>query len=171
MTATEKIKEITITSVNNAVLTSINTINYNDLIVYERDVSGKITLISVNSPLANKITRSVAQNSKDIIDYNLKNGVPTPIGAFTGVGILSGRGKTIFLKIYNIESVICDFASEFVESGINQTLHRLYLFVDVTASIMFTKEDKNIKTSSKILLAENIIVGEIPDFYLNNDKS
>lgn len=169
--ATEKIREVAINSVNDAVLTSITVINYNDLIVFERDTSGQVSLISVNSLISNEINRSVAQSAKTKIDNYLKNGVPIPVGTFSGIGFLSGKGKNVYLKVYNVESVICTFKSKFEDAGINQTLHSLYLSVEVTASLMFNGKDKYIKTSSEVLLAENLIVGKIPDIYLNSSKN
>ncbi|MBR3696688.1 MAG: hypothetical protein IKM97_00200 [Clostridia bacterium] len=52
-----------------------------------------------------------------------------------------------------------------MESGINQTLHRIFL--DVTTNIDIITPFNIIGNSynTKILLAENIIIGEVPENY------
>jgi sporulation protein YunB len=170
-TATEKIKEVAIFSVNDAVLNSISLLNYDDLVVYEKDTTGQIALISINSTLSNKINRTVSDLSKNIIENELKDGVPIPVGIFTGIGFLSGKGKNVYLKVFNVQSVVCDFKSKFDDAGINQTLHSLYLDVEVQASLIYNGVDKVIRTNSEVLLAENLIVGKIPEFYLNSNKN
>lgn len=59
--------------------------------------------------------------------------------------------------------------SEFTESGINQTLHRIYL--DVNTSINITTPFNVIGSSyeTRVLLAESIIVGRVPDSYSISD--
>lgn len=88
-------------------------------------------------------------------------------GSFTGVKLLSGRGPAIKIKISSNGNVKTDLRSEFISKGINQTLHRIYLQVDCEVSILtpFKNIDKSI--SNQILIAENVIVGEIPGTYYN----
>ena len=64
----------------------------------------------------------------------------------------------------NVET---DLRSEFSEQGINQTLHRVYLQVVCEVSILSPYHNITYKISNQVLLAENVIVGKIPNTYYN----
>ena len=81
--------------------------------------------------------------------------------------LLAGIGPKIKITISSIGNVKTDLKSEFSSKGINQTLHRVYLQVDCEVNILtpFNKISKRI--TNQILIAENVIVGNIPDTYYN----
>lgn len=64
----------------------------------------------------------------------------------------------------NVET---DLVSQFSHEGINQTLHRIYLNVSCTVTILtpFDSIDENI--TNQVLLAEAVIIGDIPSTYYN----
>lgn len=88
-------------------------------------------------------------------------------GSFTGIKLLSGRGPGIKIKISSIGNVKTDLKSEFSSKGINQTLHRVYLKVDCEVSILTPFNNITKSISNQILIAENVIVGDIPQTYYN----
>ena len=59
--------------------------------------------------------------------------------------------------------------TEFSESGINQTLHRVYIDVETTVKIVTPIAVYSKMLESRVLIAEAIIVGNIPDTYYNLD--
>ena len=61
--------------------------------------------------------------------------------------------------------------SGFEEAGINQTNHKLYLTVCSNVSVILPLENKVVDTQTQILIAESIIVGKIPDTYLNSPST
>ena len=54
-----------------------------------------------------------------------------------------------------------------MQAGINQTLHRLYLDIECNVSIVLPYKQIEEKIVNQVVLAENIIVGEVPSAYLN----
>lgn len=56
--------------------------------------------------------------------------------------------------------------SNFTSSGINQTLHRLYFTVSGTIGMILPAQTQNFVTELEVLICESVIVGEIPDVYL-----
>lgn len=60
-----------------------------------------------------------------------------------------------------------DLRSEFISQGINQTLHRVYLQVKCEASVLTPFEDISKDITNQVLLAESVIVGNIPNTYYN----
>ena len=81
--------------------------------------------------------------------------------------MLSGKGPGVPIRISSIGNVETDLRSEFKEQGINQTLHRVYLQVVCEVSILTPYNDITEKISNQVLIAENVIVGRIPNTYYN----
>ena len=88
-------------------------------------------------------------------------------GSFTGYKLLSGKGPGVPIRISSIGNVETDLRSEFTAQGINQTLHRVYLEVECEISILTPFENITEKIINQVLIAENVIVGKIPNTYYN----
>ena len=69
-----------------------------------------------------------------------------------------------------IGNITCKFTSEFKSAGINQTNHKLYLTVNSNVSVILPIENQIIQTQTQIMIAESIIVGKIPQTYLNSSS-
>ena len=155
-------------SVNNAVFDTLNSqVKYSDLVIVDKNSEGNIVLISANSHKVNYLTREIIRLTDKQLESKLNNGVPVPIFAFTGIGIVSGLGKPVNLKTLSVSSVECEFNSTFSSVGINQTLHSIY--VKIKCEVQFSIPlKKSIEThESSVLISENILVGKVPDIYLN----
>jgi sporulation protein YunB len=81
--------------------------------------------------------------------------------------LLAGIGPKIRITISSIGNVKTDLKSEFSSKGINQTLHRVYLQVDCEVNILTPFNNISKRITNQILIAENVIVGNIPDTYYN----
>ena len=71
------------------------------------------------------------------------------------------------IRISTIGNIQTSVKSEFVSQGINQTLHRLYLEIECEISILTPFNTISESISNQLILAENVIVGNIPDTYYN----
>lgn len=80
---------------------------------------------------------------------------------------MSGKGPGVPIRVSTIGNVETDLRSEFTHQGINQTLHRVYLQVVCEVSILTPFEDITEKITNQVLLAENVIIGNIPETYYN----
>ena len=59
--------------------------------------------------------------------------------------------------------------SEFTESGINQTLHQIYLDINTDIDIITPFNIIGNSYQTRVLLAESIIVGKVPESYTISD--
>lgn len=161
-------KSFCLESANNAVLVSLDESDlYENIINIEKNSAGDITLISTDSLKINSISKKVTQNTLLFLRENLNKGIKIPILAFLGLNILSGYGSEVELKLVNIASVNCEFSSEFKSVGINQTLHSIFININCETNIhMPLYKESSILTSS-ILISEAVLVGKVPDTYLN----
>lgn len=157
-------------AVNDAVYYTLNDeIRYEDLVQISRNESGNIVAVAANPLKINKIARDTASISQSNLKNLSLNGIPVPLGALTGIEAFAGLGPSIHFRIIPVSSVSCGFSSTFESVGINQTKHSIYLNVVADISIVMPSKTKNFAVATDILVGESVIVGTVPDAYLQSD--
>lgn len=163
-------RAFTTVAINDAVYyTMSDGVRYEDLVSIERDAVGDITAVSANALKINKIARDAASISQANLKNLSLNGIPIPLGALTGIEALAGFGPRIHIRIIPVSSVTCAFSSEFESVGINQTKHSIYLNVVADISIVMPSRTEKFAVTTDILVCECVLVGEVPDVYLQGD--
>jgi len=95
----------------------MNSIVYDDLVNIISDEFGNISMIQANSLEINNLTKDLAQTCEVRIEEYGKAGVTIPLGTFTGIPLLVGRGPRIRVKMTPIGSVMCKFVSHLKVRG------------------------------------------------------
>lgn len=164
-----KARSVTTQAINDTIKMKIKRdINYNDLIFVKYDNEGKVTLMQANTILMNSIAAEVAievqeqlkQISKAKIKVPLSNAFDTQLITLPSIGI----------EIIPQGAVAVDFATEFESSGINQTRHRIYIIVVTDIKMIVPLVSENLRITTNIPIAETIIVGDVPEQYINVPK-
>ena len=160
----------TTVAVNDAVYYTLSDeMRYEDLVTITRDEQGAIVAVGANALKINKIARDTASISQSNLKNLSLNGIPVPLGALTGIEALAGLGPSIHFRIIPVSSVSCDFSSTFESVGINQTKHSVYLNIVADISIVMPSRTENFAVITEILVGESVIVGTVPDAYLQSD--
>lgn len=160
----------TTVAINDAVYYTLSDgIRYEELVSINRDAEGAVVSVSANALKINKIARDAASISQSNLKNLSLNGIPVPLGALTGIEALAGFGPRIHIRIIPVSSVTCAFSSKFESVGINQTKHSIYLNVIADISIVMPSRTENFVVTTDILICECVIVGSIPDAYLQAD--
>lgn len=141
--------------------------SYDEIFTIEKDNDGNIIMIKSNVFPINEIISDVAVKIQNEIDERGREDVEIALGSFTGFKLLAGKGPGVHIRISSIGNVETDLRSEFTAQGINQTLHRVYLQVECEVSILTPYNSIIEKISNQVLIAENVIVGKIPNTYYN----
>lgn len=163
-------RSCTTVAVNDAVYYTLSDeMRYEDLVKITRDENGKIVSVNANPLKINKIARDTASISQSNLKNLSLNGIPVPLGALTGIEAFAGLGPSIYFRIIPVSSVSCGFSSTFESVGINQTKHSIYLNVIANISIVMPSKTENFAVTTDILVGESVIVGEVPDAYLQSD--
>lgn len=140
---------------------------YEDLMNITKDENGNIKMVNANMITVNKIISDVPILMQNELENTDNNRFYIKLGTFTGSKLLSGRGPNIEIKMSVIGNIETDLKSEFKEAGINQTLHRIYLEVRCNVTILTPFDSIEEQIVNQVLLAEGVIVGNIPDTYYN----
>ncbi|MBQ8295716.1 MAG: sporulation protein YunB [Clostridia bacterium] len=157
-------------AVNDAVYYTLSDeMRYDDLVKIDRDANGNIIAVAANPLKINKIARDTASISQSNLKNLSLNGIPIPLGALTGIEAFAGLGPSIHFRIIPVSSVSCGFSSNFESVGINQTKHSIYLNVVADISIVMPSRTENFAVATDILVGESVIVGTVPDAYLQSD--
>ena len=164
------VQKMTATAVNEAVfLTMENGAAYENLVTIERNEAGDVVALTSDSLKINSLARRTASVAQNNLTDLSEAGVRIPLGAFTGIEILAGVGPSVTVKIVPIGNVVCRFTSQFTSAGVNQTLHSVYLDVLTEMNIILPSRSLTVQGSSQVLIAESVIVGKVPEIYLNGD--
>jgi len=164
----QETKSVTEKAINLAVSNVINrTLSYDSLIDINYSQTGEIISFSANQYEINTITREIIKETQFQMNSLGQEGVKLHLGTFSGVPFFIGRGPKINLNLVPIGVVNSKFDSEFTSVGINMTKHTLFLYVNIHVSIVLPIQSYDIYTTNQILLAESIIVGKVPEVYLN----
>ena len=81
--------------------------------------------------------------------------------------ILAGLGPNIPIQVAIMGNIDTDMKSEFIEQGINQTLHRIYAVVTCKMKILTPIKNFEREVTNQVMIAEHVILGDIPDSYYN----
>lgn len=163
----DKAKSIATIVSNEETKNVIGEYSYEELFKIDKDNNGNIVMMRSNVILINKIVSDVSVRIQNEIDKQGKENIEIALGSFTGIKLLAGRGPGVKMKISSIGSVETNLKSEFNSSGINQTIHRVFLEINCRINILTPFENIEKEVTNHVLLVENVIVGNIPDTYYN----
>jgi sporulation protein YunB len=158
--------------INNSIAKAINEnfpeeINYEKIVKINKDEFEKINSIRVDVGELNRIFSKVTIIIQEELDALEDKKIEIPIGVLTGNSIFSAKGPRISIKVIPAGSVETDFRSEFISAGINQTKHRIYFLVKTKVSIVVPFTNKTTEVTTSIPIAETVIVGDVPQYYMN----
>ncbi len=140
---------------------------YENFVTIHKDSNDNITMMQSNIISINKLISDVTEKIQKRIDKTDQEEIGIRLGSFVGSKIFSGRGPLIPIKLSIIGNIQTDLRSEFNTAGINQTMHKIYLQIDCDINVLTPYQDYAERISNQVLVAENIIVGQIPSTYYN----
>lgn len=141
--------------------------NYDDLITIVKDNDNNIVMVQANTNTINSIVSEIPIVILEEFEKENNSNITIYVSSILGLKTLSATGPKITSKIANTSNVKTTLKSEFTSAGINQTLHRIYLDLQVDVTILTPYELIDTKTNNQVLLAEAVIVGNVPDSYYN----
>lgn len=154
--------------VNDAVLSTLAAqgISYDQLVTIQRDSEGAITAITSDMTQINLLrSRVVADVLSAVQDVDIDT-LSIPLGSVLGSDLFWASGPRIGVKSLTVGTVSAEVKSEFGSAGINQTLHRLVLEIQIPLTILLPGGGVKTQVTTQVCVAETVIVGKVPDTYL-----
>lgn len=140
-------------------------ISYEQLISFEKDGNGAIAAVHSNMAACNRLQAEILDIILERISQVSARELSIPIGTLSGFSLLAGRGPRITVRMESLGSSSAKFKNEFYSAGINQTNHRIILYIDVSISILLPGFTTATKVSNAVTVAETVIVGNVPETY------
>lgn len=171
--AETQLKNTTSDLINDAIDKQIDSgnIQYDRIVYFEKDLNGKITALKTNMSEVNRLKTSILNIINDEILAMDTTDLGIPIGSLILPEIFSGRGPQIPVQIISISNSDASFESFFTEAGINQTLQKLTMNISVDVSILVLGRTESFTVTSQVVVAETIIVGQVPDTFFDTGGS
>ena len=141
--------------------------DYAELVNIYRNSEGKIESLTLNTQKVNKLKSEIALNTLKYLNAKERAEISIPIGHFLGTEFLTGIGPEMKFKIIPCNIANIDFESTFSEAGINQVRHSIKVRVDVNIGALLPRFEDMTNLSSSALVTEAVIIGDVPDTYLN----
>lgn len=171
--AETQVKNTTSDLTNDAIAEQIadGIIQYDRIVFFEKDLDGRITALKTNMSEVNRLKTDILNIINDEILSLDTSDIGVPLGSLFLPEFLSGKGPAIPVHILSIRNSDANFSSNFSQAGINQTLHQLTMEVSVDVAILVLGETSSFTISSVVVVAETVIVGDVPNTFLQTGGS
>ena len=143
--------------------------NQNRLFSVENN-KDSVKTVQPNTNLLNRMISDFGIMLQDRYEAAEPKKVKIPAGALTGSKFLSMTGLGVNIRILPLSVSSCSYESAFETQGINQTRYKIFLTVESTVRVLQPFSSKSIEVNNRILLAEMVIVGDVPESYVNVPK-
>ena len=162
------IQSIAQTAMNDSIKDILgSSIKYTDLINVLTDKDGNVAMIQANTMKMNSLASETSQLVQEKVVSMGNQNIKIPLGTIFGSKLLAGWGPNIPVRVISFPSVSTDFDSEFEHSGINQTRHKIYMTMRAKVRIAIPFNTADIDIITKVPVTETIIVGDVPNSYVN----
>lgn len=163
----DKVKSIA-TIISNQESTKImNKYQYEELYTIEKDDAGNVVIIRSNVVPINNMISDLTENIQNRFNDAENTRIDIPVGNLLGIYYFSGMGPSIPAQVRTSGTLDTEVKSEFIAKGINQTLHRIYVNFECYVQILTPIKNFKKKITNQVIIAEHVIVGNIPDSYYN----
>lgn len=146
-------------------------IDYASIVSLETDDVGNVKALRTNMTEINRLkTQVLSIVNQEIMNLSLEE-IGVPIGNLIMPEFFAGRGFFLPVKIVSIRSSGATFENAFSQAGINQTLHQILMDVTVDITVLTPGGTQDLAASSQVVVAETVIVGNVPDSYVMFDAA
>ncbi len=140
-------------------------ITYSTLVSIEKDKDGNIKAITTDIVNLNLLKAEINSKISQSIENKGYFKVKIPFGVIFGSDLLSGLGPDIGTDVKMSGNTKSEITNEFLSAGINQTLHRIMLNIEIEIMIILPKKQTTVLYKTNMCIAETVIVGITPSSF------
>ena len=173
-------EQLVITQVDNQASAAINDsiqqeiesgeLDYDRLMITEKDGYGNVTALRANIAEINRLkTKILNRIDERLMDLSVEE-LGVPLGSILLPELFSGRGPELSVRVLAVRTSDAVCHNDFLAAGINQTLHRITIDINVTITILTLAGTQDVEVDSGVIAAETIIVGQVPSTYIGLEE-
>lgn len=173
------VTELAVSDAQDAVVSTVNTIvktimldkdfAAEELVTLEKDSIGNVTAVTTNVAAVNTLAANILEKAVSLTEESVIT-VGIPVGNLAGSALLMNKGPDIYVNVIMLSSSMAGFRSELTSAGINQTRHQILLDLNVQISLLMPWRAIETSVDTEVLVSETVIVGDVPESYLNWEK-
>ena len=146
-------------------------VSYADFVTIQRDEGGAITALTTDMARMNLLRAELTAAILEALAEVDVSDIQVPLGSLFDLEPLWAKGPALKAKAMTVGTVRAEFDSQFTSAGVNQTLHRIWLEVDVPMTLLLPGGEVEASLHTRLCVAETVIVGKVPDTYLQLDRT
>lgn len=142
-------------------------LRYDDLVGLEYNRNGTVAAARIDLVQADRMKSAILRELGERIPDRIRQSVRIPLGNTLLPALLSGRGGSLPVRVLSLRSTSAELESSLTQAGINQTLHRLELRVEVELLLLTPAGFLTRQVTSTVPIAQTILLGEVPNILLS----
>ena len=164
-----RVKQIATDSLNEAITEQVASADqYDDLIDWKTDTSGKITGFMLNYHSHMEITSQTVQTVRKTLEKVSNLHEKIPLGQALGSPLLASFGPSIPIRMEPQSDVKVDLETRKQDAGINMILVEVYLRIRTEVSIIVPFNMGPQAVETEIPVSYLMVVGDVPMYYYDN---
>ena len=141
-------------------------VGYADLVTIQRGEDGAITAVTTDTAALNRLRAQLLGAALAALEGVDVTQIQIPLGSLLDFDLLWGLGPTVKVHAMTVGTAAGEFSSEFSSAGVNQTLHKISLSLEIPLTLMLPGGRAEAVCRTDVPIAETVIVGRVPDTYL-----
>ena len=141
-------------------------VGYGDFVAIQRDEGGAITALTTDMARMNLLRGELTAAILDALAEVDVSEIQVPLGSLFDLEPLWAKGPALKARAMAVGTVQAEFESQFTSAGVNQTLHRIWMEVSVPMKLLLPGGEVEADLHTRLCVAETVIVGKVPDTYL-----
>ncbi|MCI9155514.1 MAG: sporulation protein YunB [Lawsonibacter sp.] len=146
-------------------------VSYSDFVSIQRDGEGSITALTTDMARMNLLRAELTAAILEALEGVDVSDIRVPLGSLFDLEPLWAKGPALRAQAMTVGTVRAEFDSQLTSAGVNQTLHRIWLEVTVPMTLLLPGGEVETTLNTKLCVAETVIVGKVPDTYLQLDRT
>lgn len=139
--------------------------SYNELVTVVYNDNSVITSIESNMVNINLLKAKITKIINERLEYLDEQDLSISLGTISGFSSFYNQGPLIPVTVRPEGYVETSLISAFESAGINQTLHRILMEINVDISAIIPGYTASATVETQFVVAETVIVGSVPDGY------
>lgn len=164
---------LAVTTINQAINAELTAqpVQYGQLVRVQRSAAGQVVSLEMDAAAANGVSSRLTLAANAALSQLQLKQVRIPLGTVLGLQWLAGRGPLISFYIQPASYVESTFLSTLEGAGLNQTMHSVVLRMSVSVETFAAGYHTLQTVTSDMILAQTVIVGEVPQLYWPTDDT
>ena len=141
-----------------------------NLFTEQRNSKGELEMVQADSVKINLLMSQLAMNIQEEFSCNGRESFPVSFGTLIGSRVLSQSKPDMTITVVPLSVSSMDFRTEFETQGINQTKYKIYVILECRVKMLAPFSTEIFKVKNTVLVAETVILGTVPDSYVQVPK-